>query len=330
MRSLLTFSLVAALAACQGATSSNPGHPPPSPPAGDGSSLDGCEVFPKNNIWNTRVDRLPVDARSSAYVNSIGANTGLHPDFGAGLYQGAPIGIPFKVVAATQPSVNVSFGDPDESDPGPYPVPADAPVEGGSSSSGDRHVLILRQEECKLYELANAYPNPNGSWRASWGATWDLRAHALRPDGWSSADAAGLPILPGLVRYDEIIQGKITHAIRFTTPRTRRAYVWPARHFASSATDANLPPMGQRFRLKAGFDTSGFSRDTQIILEAMKTHGLILADNGSPWYISGAPDERWDNDVLNTEFSRVKGSDFEAVDTSSLVVAPNSGEAKPQ
>jgi hypothetical protein len=326
----LPFAVAASLVACQGPSSSNPPSPPSPPTGGPGSSLGGCEVFPSNNVWNARIDSLPVDARSSAYVNSIDSSVTLHPDFGAGLYQGAPIGIPFKVVPATQPGVTINFGDPDESDPGPYPVPADAPIEGGPNSSGDRHVLILRQGECKLYELANAYPNADGSWRASWGATWDLRTNALRPAGWSSADAAGLPILPGLVRYDEVAAGRITHAIRFTAPRTQKAYVWPARHDASSNTDPNVPPMGQRFRLKASFDLSGFSKDARVILEAMKTYGIILADNGSPWFITGAPDDRWDNDALNTAFNRVKGSDFEAVDTSSLIVDANSGEAKPR
>jgi hypothetical protein len=336
MRFLFFVTLTLALVACQGNSSSNPPtspqppSPPSPPPSGSTPNLGGCDVFPSNNIWNARVDALPVEARSSAYVNSIGSGVTLHPDFGAGLYRGGPIGIPFKVVPASQPGVTISFGDPDESDPGPYPVPADAPVEGGPSSSGDRHVLILRQGECKLYELANAYPNANGSWRASWGATWDLNTNALRPAGWSSADAAGLPILPGLVRYEEIAAGKIDHAIRFTAPVTQRAYVWPARHFASSNTDPNVPPMGQRFRLKASFDLSGFSRDTRVILEAMKTHGIILADNGSAWYVTGAPDERWNNDQLNAEFDRVRGSDFEAVDVSSLRVDANSGEAKPR
>jgi hypothetical protein len=308
------------------------GSAPPATPPGPNTPVDttigNCLVFPSNNAWNTPIDRLPLDARSSAYVNSIGASATLHPDFGSGLYEGAPIGIPFVVVPATQPGVRVSFEYADESDQGPYPVPANAPIEGGPNGTGDRHVLVVRQGECRLYELFDAHPNPDGSWRAGSGAVWDMKSNALRPDGWTSADAAGLPILPGLVRYDEVAAGKIMHAIRFTAPRTRRAYVWPARHFASSSTDANLPPMGQRFRLKASFDTSGFSREVRVILAAMKTYGIILADNGSSWFVSGAPDSRWNNDVLVSEFRRLKGADFEAVDASGLMVSANSGEAR--
>lgn len=296
--------------------------PPPN------TNLAGCALFPTNNAWNAPVNALPLDARSSAYVSSIGAGTGLHPDFGAGLYKGAPIGIPFVVVPATQPGVKVSFKYATESDLLPYPVPSNAPIEGGPGSSGDRHVLVVRQGECKLYEVFGAYPNADGSWRAGSGAVWDLNANALRPDTWTSADAAGLPILPGLVRYDEVLAGKIAHAIRFTASNTRDAYVWPARHAASIATDLNLPPMGQRFRLRASFDMSGFSRDTRVILEAMKTYGIILADNGSSWYISGAPDDRWDNDALVREFARVKGSDFQAVDASGLMLNPDSAQVK--
>jgi hypothetical protein len=292
------------------------------------TNLSGCAVFPANNAWNAPVNTLPLDARSGAYISSIGAGTGLHPDFGAGLYEGNPIGIPFVVVPASQPGVKVSFEYADESDQVPYPVPRDAPIEGGINASGDRHVLVVQQGSCKLFELFGAYPNPDGSWKAGSGATWALASNALRPDTWTSADAAGLPILPGLVRYDEVLAGKIAHAIRFTAPRTKNAYVWPARHAASSSTDPNLPPMGQRFRLRASFDTTSFSRDTRVILDAMKTYGVILADNGSSWYISGTPDDRWNNDALNREFGRVKGSDFEAVDASGLKVNADSGAVK--
>jgi hypothetical protein len=316
--------LTLALVAC------NAVRPINSSPSAPSTNLGGCSLFPANNAWNATVNTLPLDARSNAYVSSIGAGTGLHPDFGAGLYQGAPIGIPFVVVPASQPGVSVSFEYADESDLLPYPVPRDAPIEGGVNASGDRHVLVVRQGECKLYELFSAYPNADGSWKAGSGAVWDLNSNALRPEGWTSADAAGLPVLPGLVRYDEVLSGRIAHAIRFTAPRTRKAYVWPARHAASSSNDLSLPPMGQRFRLRASFDTSGFSRDTRVMLEAMKTYGLILADNGSSWYISGAPDDRWDNDALVREFGRVKGSDFEAVDASGLMVSQSSGEARPQ
>ena len=316
---LVALSIALAACASLGPVNSSPNTP--------SANLGGCSIFPANNVWNASVTALPPDSRSNAYVSSIGAGAGLHPDFGAGLYEGAPIGIPFVVVPASQAGVNVSFEYATESDRAPYPVPRSAPIEGGSNASGDRHVLVVRQGECKLFELFSAYPNPDGSWKAGSGAIWDLKSNALRPDTWTSADAAGLPVLPGLVRYDEVLAGKIAHAIRFTAPRTRNAYVWPARHAASSSSDANLPPMGQRFRLRASFDTSSFSRDTRVILDAMKTYGIILADNGSSWYISGAPDDRWDNDALR-ELARVKGSDFQAVDASGLMVNPNSAAVK--
>jgi len=294
--------------------------------------LDGCQVFPTNNIWNVPVDNLPLDSNSTAYVNTIGASTTMHADFGSGLWDGGPIGIPFVSVTASQPLVNVAFDYSDESDPGPYPIPSDAPIEGGSQSSGDRHVLVLDHDNCVLYELYAAYPQPNGSWDAGSGAIFGLESNALRPAGWTSADAAGLPILPGLVRYDEVAAGEIRHAIRFTAPQTRRAYVWPARHYASSLTGAQYPSMGQRFRLKSSFDVSSFSPAVQVILVALKKYGMILADNGSSWYLSGVPDDRWDNDALH-EFGQIPGSAFEAVDVSSLLVDPDwgatSGDVEP-
>ncbi|MCD6291496.1 MAG: cellulase family glycosylhydrolase, partial [Anaerolineae bacterium] len=213
------------------------------------------------------------------------------------------------------------------SDPGPYPIPPDAPIEGGRGSDGDRHVLIVDRDHCMLYELYDAWPQPDGSWHAGSGAIFDLNSNALRPAGWTSADAAGLPILPGLVRYDEVAAGEIRHAIRFTAPRTRKAYVWPARHYASDLTAGRYPPMGQRFRLRADFDISGFSPQAQVILQALKRYGMILADNGRAWFISGAPDDRWDNDVLH-ELHQVHGTDFEAVDASSLIVHPDSAQAR--
>jgi hypothetical protein len=291
------------------------------------SYLEGCPIFPADNVWNTPVDDLPVDSGSNAYIATIGAGRGLHPDFGSGTWAGGPIGIPYTVVDGSQPEVEVDFDYADESDPGPYPIPDDAPIEGGDLSSGDRHVLVLDRDACILYELYAAYPQLDGSWEAGSGAVFDLESNALRPEGWTSADAAGLPILPGLVRYDEVASGEIQHALRFTAPQTRRAYVWPARHFASSLTDAAYPPMGKRFRLKAGFDISGFSEEVQVILRALQKYGMILADNGSAWYISGAPDPRWDNDILVNELGQVKGSDFEAVDESSLMVDTDSGQA---
>jgi hypothetical protein len=293
-----------------------------------GPRIDGCAIYPGDHIWNARVDTLPVDANSPAYISTIGASTGLHPDFGSGTWQGSPIGIPFVTVPGTQPLVDVAFGYDDESDPGPYPIPPDAPIEGGPGSDGDRHVLVLDRDNCVLYETFYAWPQPDGSWYAGSGAVFDLKAYDLRPDGWTSADAAGLPILPGLVRYDEVAAGEIRHAIRFTASQTRRAYIWPARHYASSLTGSQYPPMGQRFRLKADFDISGSSPQVQVILQAFKTYGIILADNGSNWFISGAPDERWDNDVLR-ELKQVHGSDFEAVNVSSLMVDPDSGQAQP-
>ena len=293
-----------------------------------GPSDTGCTIFPADNIWNTRVDSLPLHPNSAAYIATIGANAGIHPDFGSGTWDGGPIGIPYVTVPGTQPKVAIHFtAYGDESDPGPYPIPSDAPVEGGRQSDGDRHVLVLDRDNCMLYELYRAFPQPDGSWNADSGAVFDLRSHALRPAEWTAADAAGLPIFPGLVRYDEVAAGEIPHALRFTVPQTRRAYVWPARHFASSLTGASYPPMGQRFRLRAAFDISGFSSEVQVILRALKTYGMILADNGAAWYLSGAPDERWNNDILH-ELGQVRGSDFEAVDVSSLMVSPNSGQAR--
>jgi hypothetical protein len=286
-----------------------------------------CPTFPVDNIWNARVDTRPVHPSSAQYVASIGLTTTFHADFGSGVWPpgtNSPIGIPYVEVPAGQPMVPIIFtAYGDESDPGPYPVPADAPIEGGPDSTGDRHVIVVDRTGCKVYELFDAHPRTDGSWEAASAATFDLRSNALRPDTWTSADAAGLPIFPGLVRYDEVASGRITHAIRFTAPNTQKAHVWPARHDASSSIDPNLPPMGQRFRLKPGFDVSGFSPQVQVMLVAMKEYGIILADNGAPWYISGAPDPRWSNDVLH-ELGQLPGSAFEAVDVASLIVDPNS------
>lgn len=295
--------------------------------------IGGCPVFPPDNIWNTPIDRLPVDPRSRDYVASIGADVHLHPDFGAGLYEGAPLGIPYAVVPMNQPKVAIhfrKFGDEEpageESDAGPYPIPRNAQIEGGPNSKDDRHVLVVQQGSCTLFELYKAVPNRDGSWNAVSAARFDLESHELRIDGHTSADAAGLPILPGLVRYEEVAAGDIRHALRFTTPRTRKAYLWPARHFASDSKDDALPPLGQRFRLRGDFDVSGFSPANQVILRALQTYGMFLADNGSPWFLSGAPHPSWNNDQLR-ELRRVKGSDFEAVDISSLMRDPNSGQA---
>lgn len=291
------------------------------------SQLDGCSVLPSDNIWNVPVDALPVHPSSAAYVATIGADNYVHPDFGEGLWDGGPIGIPYVTVPGTQPKIPVSFYYEDESEPGPYPIPTNPPIEGGADSDGDRHILIVDRDNCVLYELFYAFPEADGSWTAGSGAIFDLKSNALRPAGWTSADAAGLPILPGLVRYDEVASGEIKHALRFTAPETRRSYVWPARHFASSLTGAQYPPMGQRFRLKSDFDITPFGPCVQVILKALKKYGMMLADNGSRWYISGVPDERWDNDELR-QLRQVHGSDFEAVDVSSLMVHPDSAQAK--
>jgi uncharacterized protein (TIGR03437 family) len=289
-------------------------------------TLGGCAMFPANNIWNTPIDTLPVSSNSAAYINSVGPSTGLHPDFGSGTWDGAPIGIPYALVTGSQPKVSVTFDYADESDPGPYPIPANPPIEGGSSSTGDRHVLLVDTTNCILYELYAAYPQSGGAWQAGSGAIFDLRGNQLRPLGWTSADAAGLPILPGLVRYDEILAGRIAHAIRFTVQVTQKAYLWPARHYASSNTSTSVPPMGARFRLKSAFDVSGFPAEVQIILNAMKKYGIIVADNGSNWFISGVPDDRWNNDNLAT-LHRVTGAAFEVVDESGLMVNVNSAQA---
>jgi hypothetical protein len=280
-------------------------------------SAPRCPVFPASNVWNRPVAALPVAANSAQLIASIGLDTGLHPDFGSGRYAGRPIGIPFDVVSAKTPRSRVSFEYADESDRVRYPIPASVHIEGGRSSDGDRHALLLDRDACKLYELYALYPKAGGGWRAGSGAVWNLRSNALRPAGWTSADAAGLPILPGLARYDEVARGVIDHALRFTASRTRRAYVYPARHYASSSDDPSLPPMGLRVRLKANIDISGFPRQARVVLQALKTYGMILADNGSSWYVSGAPNPKWSNDDLHS-LGRITGSMFEVVDTTSL------------
>jgi hypothetical protein len=291
------------------------------------AGLAGCPIFPADNIWNLPLDTLPLDANSDTYVATIGADAYAHADFGSGLWEGGPIGIPYVDVPGSQPAVPITFDYDDESDPGPYPIPPDAPIEGGPASDGDRHVLVLERDTCILYEVYYAWPQADGSWQAGSGAVFDLNSNALRPAGWTSADAAGLPILAGLVRYDEVASGEIRHALRFTAPQTRKAYIWPARHYASSLTGQQYPPMGQRFRLRADFDVSGFSPEVQVILRALKRYGMFLADNGSAWYLSGVPDERWDNDDLH-ELHQLRGSDFEAVDESALMIDPDSGQAR--
>jgi hypothetical protein len=275
-------------------------------------ALAGCPVFPAASPWNRPVDALPVAADSAALLRSIGLDRTLHADFGSGRWEGSPIGIPYDVVTRRTPRVRVSFDYADESDRVRYPIPRGVHVEGGS----DHHALLVDRSSCRLYELGGL-TRARGGWHAWAGAVWSLRSTGLRPAGWTSADAAGLPILPGLARFAEARRGVIGHALRFTAPRTRRAYVWPARHYASSSSDPSLPPMGLRVRLRAGFDTSGFPRQARIVLAALKRYGMILADNGSPWYVSGAPSPGWSNEQLHT-LHRVRGSDFEVVDASAL------------
>ena len=295
---------------------------------GAGAALNGSIAFPADHAWNSDISGSAVDPDSDALIASIGLTTGLHPDFGAGLLDGAPIGIPYVVVAGSQarvPIVFTAYGD--ESDPGPYPVPATAPVEGGSAASntGDRHVLVIDRDNNRLYELDDSHLDGDGSWNAACGAAFHLDSDTVRPTaqpGWTSADAAGLPIFPGLARYEEAALGPggIRHALRFTVKHSRRAYVPPASHFASSNTSADVPPMGMRVRLKASYVIpSTFSVATQALLTAMKIYGMMVADNGSNWFVSGAPDDRWDNDALVSEFRQVQGQDFEVVRMDGLV-----------
>lgn len=288
-------------------------------------TVGNCTVLPADNIWNTRIDQLPVSPNSSTWVNTIGPSSPLHPDFGSGTYNGEPIGIPYITVPGTQTKYPATFTYQSESDPGPYAIPLNAPIEGGSASTGDRHVISIDTDNCILYEIFAAYPQ-TASWQGGSGAIFNLLSDALRPATWTSADAAGLPIFPGLVRYDEIAAGAILHAIRFTAPQTQNTFVWPARHEASTLSGTQYPPMGARFRLKASFNISTFSPTNQIILLALQRYGMMLADNGSSWFISGAPDSRWNNDDLHA-LTGITGSNFEAVDVSPWMVNVNSGQA---
>ena len=300
-------SLRAALLALVPLILASPAAASPLPQAPD------CPVFPATSVWNKPVDRLPVRKDSRTIVNAIGADLRVHADFGSGLWDGGPIGIPVTVVDSSTTPSSVGFGYADESDPGPYPIPDDVAVEGGPDATGDRHAIIVDRDSCTLYELFSLYPG----WSAGSGAIWNLTSNQLRPLGWTSADAAGLPILPGLARYDEAAAGTINHALRFTVGRSRRAYIYPARHFASSSTSSRLPPMGLRLRLRLDYRIYSFPHQARVVLRALKRYGMIVADNGSSWYISGAPDPGWDNDQLHT-LGRVKGSDFRVVDTSKL------------
>ncbi len=343
--------LLASLAACDdggpspmasraqtpSAVSRSPAGKQPAPTYGDvrgaalgaGASLQGAVPFPADNPWNTDISRAPVDPRSEALIRGIGWNKTLRPDFGAGLYRGQPMGIPYVVVSGSQKRVPIRLAAyADQSDPGPYPIPPGVPVEGGPKAEGDRHVIVVDRDNNRLYELYRAFPDPvlAGGWLADSAAIFHLDSNDVRPTaqpGWTSADAAGLPVFPGLVRYDEarLGAGGIRHALRFTVAKTRRAYMPPASHWASPTSDPSLPPMGMRVRLKASFVIPRhFSPESQAILTALKTHGMILADNGSDWYISGAPDAGWDNDRLRREIQQVRGRDLEVVRMDGLVV----------
>ena len=297
---------------------------PAAPTATPTPISSACTIFPADNPWNTDISAYPVHPNSANWVNFIGSTKFLHPDFGT-FWNGAPIGIPYVVVPANQPRVPIEFDYWDESDPGPYPIPDNPPIEGGPNSTGDRHILMLGLERCELHEVFYAWPpgtgpNPyNDRWWAGSGAYFDLRSNALRPDGWTSADAAGLPILPGLVRYDEVVeQGAIHHALRFTVRQTQRGYIHPATHFASSTTDPNVPPMGLRMRMKASYSCAAYTSEVQVICAALKKYGMFLADNGSDWFVSGAHDPRW-NDSRLGDLKKIPGSAFEAVNTGPII-----------
>lgn len=315
-----SFDLDEAVSGTSGAESSDAGGENPTSPS------IGCDLFPDDNFWHADVSSLPVHPDSETFIGSIGEGTTVQADFGSGLYEGAWIGIPYAVVGGGQPGVDVSFEVPDESDAGPYPIPADIPLEGGPEfvEDSDRHAIVVERDSCTLYEMYAAAPNDDGSWNAFSGAVFDLSSNDLRPDTFTSADAAGLPILPGLVRYDEVASGEINHALRFTVEATRDEYIWPARHQAGEPGD-ELPPMGLWLRLKADFDISAYPEEIQVILRAMQKHGLILADNGTSMFISGAPDERWNNDDL-AAMRDITADNFEAVDVSSIITDPDSGQ----
>jgi hypothetical protein len=289
-----------------------------------GPRIAGCPVFPADNVWNVPIDNLPLLPRSQDYIASIGPAKGLHPDFGANG------GMPITVIDSAVKPVKVTFQYAADSDPGSYPIPPDALLEGGQNApaDSDRHVLIVEKDNCMLFELWAASRQSDTAWKAGSGIKMDLNSNALREDGKTSADAAGLPVLPGLVRYDEVASGEIRHALRFTVPRTQADHVWPARHDASNLDDPKFPPLGVRFRLRADFDISGFSKTNQVILTALKHYGMFLADNGAAWFLSGSPDPRWNDDDLHLLLN-VKGSDFEAVDESRLRASPNSARVKP-
>ena len=284
---------------------------------GPNASLGGRRPFPDDNPWNQDISQEPVDSNSANYIASMGLDKTLHPDFGT-TYNGAPNGTQYVVVPGNQPRVPITFQYKSESDAGPYPIPPNAPIQGGPNATGDRHVIVVDCDNWTLWETFSTYPNGSG-WTAASGAKFNLATNDLRPDGWTSADAAGLPIFPGLVRYDEVVErGEIRHALRFTAVRTQNAYVYPARHAASNLTDSNLPPMGMRVRLKASFDISGFTPNVQVILRALKKYGMFMADNGADWFISGAPNPKWNDQELR-QLKTIAGRNFEVVRMGTIV-----------
>jgi hypothetical protein len=308
-------------------TSQSGGNPPSACSAisvGQGGSLNGFLPFPADNLWNLNIVSAPVDPNSAAIINYIGASDPVHPDFGSGEYNGSSIGIPYIVVDSSQAPVPITFtAYGDESDPGPMPVPASAPIEGyPNPGNGDRHVLVLDNSNCWLYELYSSYPQTDGSWNAASAAVWDLLNDEERPLTWTSADAAGLSVFAGLARYDEVASGAIKHALRFTLQNSRAAFVPPASHWAATTTNASAAPMGMRLRLKSSFDISGFSATNQVILTALQQYGMIMADNGSNMYISGAPDDRWNNDDLHN-LDQVTAADFDVVQMNPIYTQSN-------
>lgn len=312
-RGMAVLGLAIGLAVGMCGAAAEPGHARDRIALGPNASLGGARPFPDDNPWNLDISRMPVDPEGEKYIASIGADAALHPDFGRA-YAGKTWGLPYRVVSGDQPRVPIRFSNAEESDHGYYPLPPDAPVE----ESGDRHLIVIDRDHWMLYELFGARQE-GGVWRAACGAVFDLKSNALRPAGWTSADAAGLPIFPGLVRYDEVMEQKeIRHALRFTAPQTRRAYVYPARHFASRSTESNLPPMGLRVRLRASYDIGDFPPAAQVILKALKTYGMILADNGGSWFLTGSPHPDWPDAEINA-LKRIRGSDFEVVYVGNLV-----------
>ena len=311
--------LLLVLALLTGGVASARPSPGPSPQRSTGVvpvAGTTCRAFPADNYWNTDIRSLPVDGRSAAWLSHMSTGRNLHPDFGPSYGDGPNYGIPITVVGRYHRRVRVRFDYADESDHVRYPFGKDTKIEGGRNSAGDKHAIVVRKYRCRLYETWNTRVR-NGHWRAGSGATWSLGSNSLRPDGWTSADAAGLPILPGLLRWNEVKAGRVAHAIRFTTDVTSRHHLWPARHDAGSMDSWAYPPMGARFRMRAGFNASGFSARARVVITAMKTYGLVLADNGSPWFFTGERNANWPPGLIE-ELKRIPASAFEAVDTSSL------------